>query len=346
MPAVPLTTMPQRITILGDGAMGTVCSILLTANRHRVTLWGAIEENIERLLQDREQRLFLPGVRVPDGVRLTANEQECFEGAELILSAVPSQYVRSVWERVAGHVPRGVPILSVTKGIENGTLLRPSQIIRDVLAHGVHRPDLRIAVLSGPNIAAEIARYLPATAVVASDDESLAQAIRSTIATGWFRVYTNDDVIGVELSAAAKNVIAIAAGIIDGLGAGSNAKAALVTRGLVEITRLGVAMGARAATFGGLAGIGDLITTCISPEGRNRFVGEQLGKGRKLDDILSNMASIAEGVPTTRSVMELAGRHKVEMPITEAVHAVLFEGKDVLNALSELMSREPKPEGA
>jgi glycerol-3-phosphate dehydrogenase (NAD(P)+) len=201
-----------------------------------------------------------------------------------------------------------------------------------------------LAALSGPNIAAELARYLPATAVAASENEALAQRVQSLFSTQWFRVYTNNDVVGVELAGATKNVIAIAAGILDGLSAGNNAKAALVTRGLVEITRLGVAMGAKEATFTGLAGLGDLITTCVSPEGRNRTVGEQLGKGRELQDILSGMDSVAEGVPTTRAVREVARRLKVEMPITEAVYAVLFEQKDVLHALSDLMSRDPKPE--
>jgi glycerol-3-phosphate dehydrogenase (NAD(P)+) len=201
-----------------------------------------------------------------------------------------------------------------------------------------------VAVLSGPNIAAELARYLPATAVAASSDAALAERVQTAFTTQWFRVYTNPDVIGVELAGATKNVIAIAAGILDGLAAGNNAKAALVTRGLVETTRLGVAMGALEATLHGLAGLGDLITTCVSPEGRNRTVGEQIGKGRKLADILAKMDSVAEGVPTTKAVVELARRHNVEMPITQAVHAVLFDGKDVIHALTDLMTRDPKRE--
>jgi glycerol-3-phosphate dehydrogenase (NAD(P)+) len=284
-------------------------------------------------------------VKIPRQVRLTANDADAFKGCSLIVSAIPTQYMRSVWKRLRAHVPPAVPIVSVAKGIENDTLLRPTQIICDVLAPGMVCP-WPIATLSGPNIAGELARYLPATAVVASEDESFANRIQQLFTTQWFRVYTNRDVVGVELAGATKNIIAIAAGILDGLAAGNNAKAALVTRGLVEITRLGVAMGAETATFHGLAGLGDLITTCVSPEGRNRTVGEQLGKGRKLDDILGSMDSVAEGVATTRSVRELARRHRVEMPITEAVFSVLFEGKDVLHALSDLMSREPKPEHA
>ena len=336
--------MPETITILGDGAMATVCSILLTNGGHAVKIWGAFEESIEALLQDRENRKLLPGVKVPPQVLLTANDAECFEGATLILCAVPTQYIRGVWERLKKYAPRDVPVVSVAKGIENGTLLRPTQIIKDVLHSGIAIEKSGLCALSGPNIAGELARYLPATAVAASEDEALAQRVQATFSTQWLRIYTNTDVVGVELAGATKNVIAITAGILDGLGAGNNAKAALVTRGLVEITRLGVAMGAVAATFQGLAGVGDLITTCVSPEGRNRTVGEQLGKGRKLDEILEKLPSVAEGVPTTKSVVELARRYKVEMPITEAVHAVLFEGREVIRALSDLMSRDPKPE--
>lgn len=333
--------MPEKITILGDGAMATVCSILLTSGGHGVTMWGAFEESIERLLQDREQTRLLPGVSVPPQVRLTANDADAFAGATMILSAIPTQYMRSAWERLRPHVPEGVPVVSVAKGIENGTLLRPTQIVADMVDGFTRNP---LAALSGPNIAAEISKYLPATAVAAADDASLAQRVQAAFSTQWFRVYTNNDVTGVELAGASKNVIAIAAGILEGLAAGNNAKAALVTRGIVEITRLGVAMGAQASTFAGLAGLGDLITTCISPESRNRTVGERIGKGQKLEQILGTMDSVAEGVPTTKSVMQLARRHGVDMPITEGVHAVLFEGKDAIDALTGLMTREPKPE--
>jgi glycerol-3-phosphate dehydrogenase (NAD(P)+) len=341
--------MAEHVTIVGDGAMATVCSILLTQGGHGVTMWGAFEESIDRLMQNRENSRLLPGARVPESVQLTANDAECFAGCTMILSAVPTQFMRSVWKRLAGYVPRGVPIVSVAKGIENETLLRPTQIIADVLGgkksvEAGPTCDWPLAALSGPNIAAEIARYLPATAVSASSDMDLARRVQTTFSTQWFRVYTNTDAIGVELAGATKNIIAIAAGILDGLAAGNNAKAALVTRGLVEITRLGVALGAKESTFHGLAGLGDLITTCVSPEGRNRTVGEQIGKGRKLAEILEKMDSVAEGVPTTRSVLQLARKVNVEMPITQAVHAVLFEGRDVIFALTDLMTRDPKPE--
>jgi glycerol-3-phosphate dehydrogenase (NAD(P)+) len=330
--------MAERVTIVGDGAMATVCAILLTQGGHHVAMWGAFEESINRLVQNRQNQRLLPGVTLPREVRLTANEADCFEGCTLILSAVPTQFMREVWNRLSPYAPVGVPVVSVAKGIENQTLLRPTQVVGDVAGR---RP---LAALSGPNIAAELARCLPATAVAASDDDQLVRRVQGVFSTQWFRVYTNSDLIGTELAGATKNIIAIAAGILDGLAAGNNAKAALVTRGLVEITRLGVAMGARESTFQGLAGLGDLITTCISPEGRNRTVGEQIGKGKKLADILGAMDSVAEGVPTTESVLQLSRRHKVEMPITESVHAVLFEGKDVIGALSGLMSREAKPE--
>ncbi len=335
--------MPETVTILGDGAMATVCSILLSQRGHHVTLWGAFEESIERLVQNRENARLLPGVKIPASVQLTANDAECFAGASLVCCAIPTQHIRSVFERLAGYFPAGVPVVSVAKGIEIDTLLRPTQVIADCLSRGGAR-GVAVATLSGPNIAGEIARYLPATAVAASDDTGLAARVQDTFSTQWYRIYTNTDCVGVEVAGATKNVIAIAAGILDGLSAGNNIKAALLTRGLVEITRLGLAMGAQEATFHGLAGMGDLVTTCVSPEGRNRTVGEQIGKGRKIEDILAGMDSVAEGVPTTRAVMKLARRFNVEMPITEALHAILFEGKDPIYALTDLMTREAKPE--
>jgi glycerol-3-phosphate dehydrogenase (NAD(P)+) len=260
----------------------------------------------------------------------------------MVLHAIPTQFTRAVWQRLAPYLPAGVPIVSATKGIEIQTLLRPTQVIEQVLAEA-GRGSGALAVLSGPNIAAEIARKLPATAVVAGPAH-LARQIQNIFPTQWLRVYSNDDVIGVELAGAVKNVIALAAGMLDGLAAGNNAKAALVTRGLVEITRLGVAMGAQAGTFQGLAGLGDLITTCVSPEGRNRTVGERLARGEKLADVLASMESVAEGVPTTRAVKALAAKVAVDMPITDAVHSVLFDGKDCREALSDLMARQPRPE--
>lgn len=332
--------MTETITILGDGAMGTVCSILLTSGGHRATIWGAFENSIERLQQSRENEKLLPGVRLPASVRLTADDRNCFDGATMIIAAIPTQYIRPSLERLAPHLPPGVPIVSVAKGIEIESLKRPSELIHQVLG----RKRNPVAVLSGPNIAAELARYQPAGAVVACEDQDLARRVQAAMSTQWFRVYTNTDSIGVELAGALKNVIALAAGMVDGLRAGNNAKAALVTRGLVEITRLGVAMGARQETFMGLAGLGDLITTCTSPESRNRRVGEQIGKGRHIDDVTAEMSSVAEGVPTARAVRRLSREKLVEMPICEQVYQVLFDRKDVLTALSDLMTRELKSE--
>jgi glycerol-3-phosphate dehydrogenase (NAD(P)+) len=312
---------------------------LLTEGGHAVTIWGAFPESVARLSQTRENPRLLPGVKIPGAVRLTASESDCFDGCTLILSAVPTQYMRAAWTRLRPHYPAATPVVSVSKGIENSTLLRPTELIADVLAA---RPAL--AAVSGPNLAVELARQLPATAVAASEDPEFAQRVQAAFSSQWFRVYTNSDLLGTELAGATKNVIAIAAGILDGLSAGNNAKAALITRGLVEITRLGVAMGASEETFAGLAGLGDLIATCVSPEGRNRAVGHQIGQGKKLADILAQTRSVAEGVATSRSVHELAGKFGVEMPITQAVYQVLFEGKGIKDALNGLMSREKKPE--
>jgi glycerol-3-phosphate dehydrogenase (NAD(P)+) len=334
--------MPEKITILGSGAMGTVCSILLDAGQHASTMWGAFEDSVDRLLQNRENTRLLPGARIPDSVRLTANDNECFNGSTLIISAVPTQYMRKTLLRLLPHLPNGVPIVSCSKGIEIDTLCRPSQIIQQVLAEGGKSNP--IAVMSGPNIASELAAYQPGSSVVACADAGLAQRVQRVLTTNWFRIYTNTDVVGVEIAGATKNIVALAAGMCDGLKAGNNAKAALVTRGLVEITRLGVALGARADTLQGLAGLGDLITTCVSPAGRNRGVGEMIGRGKKLEEVLSALPSVAEGVPSTRAVYQLARKHNVEMPITEQVYRVLFEGKDVLAALSDLMTRELKSE--
>lgn len=339
--------MKQTISIIGDGAMATVCGLLLEGQGAGVTIWGASAEHVASAIQTRRSR-HMPQCRIPDSIRLTGDDQEAFADATMIVSAVPTQYVRQVWQRLAPRVPTGVAVVSVAKGIETDTLMRPTQIIAEVLRQdGPDDPDgpaRPLAALSGPSVADELARCLPATVCAASDDHELSVRIQRTFTTHWFRVYTNDDLNGVELAGATKNVIALAAGILDGLQAGINAKSALLSRGLVEITRLGVAMGASAETFSGLAGVGDLATTCFSPTGRNRTCGEQLGKGRKLEDVLATMRGVVEGVPTTKAVVSLAERFRVEMPITAAVHAVLFESLDPIEAISCLMSRAPKPE--
>jgi len=340
------TSRPEHITIIGDGAMATVCALLLEGQGARVTLWGPFADHIAQLIQTRENLRYQPGHRLPQAIRLTAEDACAMSEAQLIVSAIPTQYIRSVWNRLATHLPLGVPIVSVAKGIENDTLLRPTQVIADTIAQASapDNPTPPLAALSGPTIADELARCLPATVCAASDDESLAMLIQQTFTTHWFRVYTNPDLLGVELAGATKNVIALAAGILDGLQAGNNAKSALLSRGLAEITRLGVAMGANRQTFFGVAGVGDLATTCFSPTGRNRTCGEQLGKGKKLNDILQAMPGVVEGVPTTKAVVALAKNHGVEMPITQTAYQVLFEGLDPLEGISRLMSRQLKPE--
>jgi len=339
--------MHKRVSIVGDGSMATVCALLLDGKGVQVTMWGAFAAHIEGLIQTRRNTKYLPATPIPESISLTANDATALQEADLIVSAVPVQFMRPVWTRLAAHTPAGVPIASVSKGIENDTLLRPTQIIADVLGQAVDDPDgspRPMGAISGPSVAEELSRNLPATVCAASDDEAFCKALQATFTTDWFRVYTNNDMLGVELAGATKNVIALAAGILDGLQAGINAKSALLARGLAEITRLGVAMGARPDTFFGIAGVGDLATTCFSPTGRNRSCGEELGKGRKVDDVLATMKGVVEGVPTTRSVVELAEKHRVEMPITQAVYRVLFDGLDPLEAIGQLMTREAKHE--
>lgn len=346
------------IAILGDGQMGLVAASILTTPDPQtpqqagttgqppaVRLWCHDARDAEALAQRRRSSR-LPQVELGDRITVTADPARALGGADLVVNAVPTQFIRPVWERIGPHCPpaAATAIVSVSKGLEQGTLLRPLQIIADVLADDPDAAGRGYAVLSGPTIASEMARCLPATMVAASDDPALPPALQELFTTSWLRIYTGDDTVGVELAGATKNVIAIAAGILDGLQAGHNAKSALLARGLAEITRLGAAMGAKTETFFGLAGVGDLATTCFSPEGRNRSCGEALGKGETLESYLERTESVVEGVATTRSVMELSRRYKVEMPITSAVHAVLYEDMDPIDAIALLMSRRPKAE--
>ena len=335
----------KKITVIGDGAMATVCAMLLDSKGHQVTMWGPFEEHVEATNRARENKRYLPGYPLPDSLKVTAVEAEAFAAKpDMIVSAIPTQFLRATWQRFVSHVPADVPIVSVTKGVENQTLLRPTQVIADTLGEDVDNPSRLVAALSGPSVADELARCLPATVCAACTDEAFAEQVQSLFTTSWFRVYTNTDLIGVEIAGATKNVIALAAGILDGLQAGNNAKSALLGRGLAEITRLGVTLGADQQTFFGLAGVGDLATTCFSPTGRNRSAGELLGQGKPLADVLDELPGVVEGVPTTRSVLEISKQAGIEMPITQAVHAVLFEDLDPLDAISQLMTRQPKRE--
>lgn len=331
--------MVSRVAILGSGAMGTACAVLLSEHSgQEVSLWGWNDAHIRELTDHRENRRLLPGVRVPEGVTLTTDVSAAVRDAEIIVAAIPTKFLRSALTQIAPHIPADRPVVSVIKGLEVDTFLRPSEIIADVLGSRA------VATLGGPSHAEEIARRLPASVVAASGDLALARRVQQLFSTDRFRVYTNPDVIGVELAGALKNVIAIAAGICDGLGYGDNAKSALLTRGIVEMTRFGTALGAEASTFPGLAGVGDLITTCFSRHSRNRLVGERLGKGETREQILATMDAVAEGVTTARSVHDLAERRDIEMPITEEVYRVLFHGKNAAEATNSLMLRPPRGE--
>jgi glycerol-3-phosphate dehydrogenase (NAD(P)+) len=331
--------MGANVAIIGAGGMGTACSVLLAEHADQdVSLWTANTEHADAMRRERENVRLLPGVKIPPRVLVTADIAEATASADLLLVAVPTVYLRDALERIKEHLKLDRPVISVVKGLENETFLRPSEIICEVLGQRA------VVALSGPSHAEEISRHLPATVVAASGDLALAKRVQHICSTERFRVYTNTDIIGVELAAALKNIVAIAAGVCDGLQFGDNAKAALLTRGLVEMVRFGTALGAERNTFFGLAGIGDLITTCQSPYGRNRSVGEALGKGKKLDEIISGMEAVAEGVATTRSVHDLAERRGIDMPITAEVYRVLFEGKDPLEAVRDLMLRPHKAE--
>lgn len=330
--------MIEQVSILGDGQMGTVCAVMLADRGMHVRLWGRNTDNIESLRTYRENKRHLPGLRIPERVSFSTDPEAVLYGSQMIVAAIPCQHIREVLTQMASMIDRETPIVSVAKGIENETLFRPTQIVRDVLGK------IPVATLSGPSIAKELAHCLPATLVTASDDEELAKLVQKAFSSQWMRVYTNTDLLGVELAGATKNVIAVAAGIVDGLKAGDNAKAALLARGLAEIQRLGVAMGARPETFAGLAGMGDLVTTCISPVGRNRSAGEKIGRGIPVSEVLEKSQSVIEGIPTTRSVYQLSRQHNVIMPITTAVYGVLYEERDVIATISDLMTRELKPE--
>ncbi|HEY7156967.1 MAG TPA: NAD(P)H-dependent glycerol-3-phosphate dehydrogenase [Gemmataceae bacterium] len=331
--------MRTTIAILGDGAWGTTLALLLAQNpHHRVRLWSAREDNGRLLQQHRENVRLLPGVPIPPAVELTTDIRQAVAGADLWVAAIPTVYLRATLTRIASKVRPGPPVLSLAKGLENGTFLRPTEIVTQVL--GVEK----VAVLSGPSHAEEISRGLPASVAVASRDPELARQVQHMFSAERFRVYTNLDPVGVELAGALKNIIGIAAGISDGLGLGDNAKAALLTRGLVEITRFGVAFGAEAKTFAGLAGLGDLITTCVSVHGRNHRVGQRLARGERWADIEASTNMVAEGAYTARSVHERAGQMGIDMPIAAEVYRVLYENKDPRAAVSELMLRAPKEE--
>ncbi len=326
--------MASQFAVLGSGAWGTAVAMILAQNpQHRVTLWSARPENAAWHTRRENVRL-LPGVAIPPSILLTTDIRQAVDNADLLVAAIPTVHLRPTLTRIAPAIPTDKPLLSLVKGLENQTFRRPTEIALEVLGPRA------VAVLSGPSHAEEVARGLPTTLVCASEDLTLARWLQQCCSTERVRVYTNFDLLGVELAGALKNVVGIAAGISDGLGLGDNCKSALLTRGLAEMARFGVALGANAQTFWGLAGMGDLITTCISRHGRNRAVGERLGKGENLADIQASTATVAEGVFTARSVYEKSTQMGVPAPISAEVYRVLYEAKNPRAAVNDLMLRE------
>jgi glycerol-3-phosphate dehydrogenase (NAD(P)+) len=331
---------PVRATVVGAGAWGTALGIVLSQNGHAVRIWS-YEDDVAASINERRLNPYLDGVQLPPGVRAETDLATAVRGADLVVSASPSQFVRRVMAAAGPHMESGVLLLSASKGIELGTLLRMDEVLASVVPGAVMQ---RFCVLSGPSFALEVAQGAPTAVVIACRDADAALWARELFLTPAFRVYTNEDVIGVELGGALKNVIALAAGVTAGLGYRNNTMAALITRGLAEITRLGLAVGAERATFYGLAGLGDLVLTCTGELSRNRTVGHRLGRGESLEQILGDMTAVAEGVKTTEAVYQLARRHRVEMPITEQMYAILYEGRSPAEALGALMARDAKPE--
>ncbi len=327
----------MKATVIGDGGWGTALAMVLERNGHDVTVWGPFPDYLDQIRTTGENQTYLPGVSVPAGIQWTDDREAAVLDADLVVLVVPSRFYKPVVESFKPFIPASALIVSATKGLDEETHERMSEVAGRILDHS-------IAVLSGPSHAEEVARGVPCAVAIAASDHDVAEEIQQFFVNDTFRVYTLDDVIGVELGGALKNVIAVAAGIGDGMGFGDNSKAALMTRGMAEITRLGVALGAKPETFSGLSGIGDLMVTCMSKHSRNRGVGERLGKGESLEEIMASMKMVAEGVWNCQAAKELAEQHGIPVPITEQVNAVVHEGKDPRKAVMDLMARTPKPE--
>jgi glycerol-3-phosphate dehydrogenase (NAD(P)+) len=331
----------ERVAVVGGGSWGTALASVLAGNGQEVTLWSFELDVAETIQKKHENSRYLPGVPLPESLAATTDLAGAVRGAEVIVSVSPSQFVRNVMTQAAPHIGEKTVVVSASKGIEISTLERMDEVLTAVLGDNLRS---RFAVLSGPSFALEVARGQPTAVVVASHDQGVAEHVQRLFQTQLFRVYTNRDVLGVELGGALKNVIALASGTAAGLGFGHNALAALITRGLAEITRLGVALGAQPSTFAGLAGLGDLLLTCTGELSRNRTVGYRLGRGETLEQVLGDLTQVAEGVKTAQAVHDLAQRHQVEMPIAEEVYKMLVEGKGPMEAMQSLMARDPKPE--
>ncbi len=329
--------MNLKVSVLGAGSFGTTMAHVIARNAPTL-IWCRRPETAEEINREHTNAAYLPDASLAESLRATADLEEAVKSADVVVMGVPSHGMRSTLEEVARHIRPWVPVVRLAKGLEPGSHLRMTEVIREVL------PDHRAGALTGPNLAREIMAGFAAASVVAFEDVELARQLQSVLHSGVFRVYTNTDVVGCELGGALKNVIAIATGMGDGLGVGDNTRSAVITRGLAELTRLGVAMGGESATFAGLAGVGDLVATCTSMKSRNRFVGEQLGLGKTIDEIIADMNQVAEGVKTSAVVMELAERYGIEMPIAQEVHGVLYDGRTAEDAYAGLTRRIPGAE--
>ena len=331
----------MKISVLGAGGWGTTLAILLHYNGHNVTLWEYKKSYAKELIKKRINTDYLPGIKIPKEIIITHDLEESTDDKNLIVLAVPSQFLRGVVKNINYRKIEDAILVSVSKGIEKNTLMTMSHLIRDIFPH---LSENQIGVISGPSHAEEVSKRVPTAVVAASADMETAKTIQAAFMTSYFRIYASTDILGAELGGAFKNIIAIGAGIIDGAGFGDNTKAAIMTRGVAEISRLGLAMGARPETFAGLSGMGDLIVTCMSRHSRNRYVGEQIGKGKTLKEILKSMDQVAEGVETTRSAKQLAAKNDIETPITNEVYKILYEDKDPVKATTDLMTRDMKTE--
>ena len=333
--------MTNSIGVIGGGAWGTALALLLAGKGERVSLWMYEQDLAQETARTRDNRVYLPGFPLPPNIEVTSSLEEAVRKRPYILSVVPSHTVRTVSKQFTPHLASDAIIINASKGIEIETLSPLAEVFKETLPQPFHR---RLCFLSGPSFAKEVARKLPTAVALASYDQGVGKKAQELLSTPWFRVYTNTDVIGVELGGSVKNVIAIAAGVLEGLGFGHNTMAALITRGLAEMARLGEAMGADPRTFSGLAGMGDLVLTCTGDLSRNRTLGTRLGKGEKFDDIMQGLKTVAEGVKTAKATRALARNHGVEMPVVEEVYLILYEGKDPRRALKDLMGRELKNE--
>lgn len=331
----------MRISVLGAGAWGTTLSILLHYNGHQVTLWEYKKNYSKVLNKTRENKIYLPKIKIPNEINITHNLEESTLEKHLIVLAIPSQFLRNVLKQINFTNIKNSIFVSVSKGIEHNSFMTISQIIQDVFPK---ISQSQIGVLSGPSHAEEVSIRIPTAVVVASKIKETCKTIQIAFVNSYFRVYSSLDILGVELGGALKNIIAIGAGVSDGVKFGDNTKAAIMTRGIAEISKVGVALGAKPETFWGLSGIGDLIVTCSSKHSRNRYVGEKIGQGMKLKEVLNSMSAVAEGVETCRSTYKLAQKHKIEVPITTEVYKILFEDKDPVKATNDLMTRDIKME--